>query len=76
MGFPRVFILLRDGDDTFADFEKFRDELAEVNFLDPSEREEADIEELLRQAYNFLILQYEEEEWLALEYMKEGDECF
>lgn len=69
MGFPRVFILLRNGDD-------FRDELAEVNFLDPSEREEADIEELLRQAYNFLVLQDEEEERLALERMKESDECF
>ena len=76
MGFPRVFILLRDGDDIFADFERFRDELAEVNFLDPSEREGADIEELLRQAYNFLVLQDEEEERLALERMKEDDECF
>lgn len=67
MGFPRVFILLRNGDNIFADFDEFREDLAEVNFLDPSEREGADVEELLRQAYNFLVLQDEEEERIAME---------
>lgn len=74
MGFPRVFILLRNGDDIFADFKEFRDGLAEINFIDPSEREGADTDELLRQAYNFLILQDEEEDRLAEERMEE-DEC-
>ena len=68
MGFPRVFILLRDGNDIFADFEDFKNGLAEVNFLDPSEREGADIDEILRQAYNFLVLQDEAEERRAEEF--------
>ena len=68
MGFPRVFILLRNGDDIFADFDEFKNGLAEVNFLDPSEREGADIDEILRQAYNFLVLQDEEEDRRAEEF--------
>lgn len=68
MGFPRVFILLRDGDDIFADFEEFKCGLAEVNFLDPSECEGADIDEILRQAYNFLVLQDEAEDRIAEEF--------
>ena len=68
MGFPRVFILLRNGDDIFADFDEFKSGLAEVNFLDPSEREGEDIDEILRQAYNFLVLQDEAEERRAEEF--------
>lgn len=65
MGFPRVFILLRNGDDIF---DEFKSGLSEVNFLDPSEREGADIDEILRQAYNFLVLQDEAEDRIAEEF--------
>lgn len=73
MGFPRVFILVRDGDELVTTtFEKFKAGLTEVNFLDPSEREGTDIDALLIDAWNFTILaeEYDErmaEEWEDLE---------
>ena len=75
MDFPRVFILIRDyADACFASFDEFMDHVAEVNFFVPAEREEADIEEILTDAWNFLALQEEEEERLADE--MEDDEDF
>lgn len=62
MDFPRVFILVRDDDDLMCDFEHFRDHVAEVNFMTPSEREGANTKEILIEAWNFLSLQEEEEE--------------
>ena len=68
MDFPRVFVLIRDeADSYFISFEEFRDHVAEVNFFTPSEREEADIEAILIEAWNFMSLQEEEEERLAAE---------
>ena len=61
---PQVFILLRNGDDIFADFEDFKNKLAEVNFLRPSDRANADLEQILTDAYNFLLLQDMEEDRL------------
>ena len=59
---PQVFILLRNGDDIFASFEDFKNKLSEVNFLRPADRKSADIEEILIDAYNFLVLQEREED--------------
>lgn len=64
MDFPRVFILIRDDDKLMCDFEQFRDNIAELNFMTPSERDEADTEEILIDAWNFLSLQEEEEDTL------------
>lgn len=61
---PQVFILLRHGDDIFADFEDFKNKLAEVNFLRPADRANADLEQILTDAYNFLLLQDMEEDRL------------
>ena len=61
---PQVFILLRYGDDIFADFEDFKNKLAEVNFLRPADRANADLEQILTDAYNFLLLQDMEEDRL------------
>ena len=66
MDFPRVFILVRDYQESyFMDFDEFKDKVAEVNFLDPKEREGADMEGILTEAWNFLVLteRREEEMW-------------
>ena len=63
MDFPRVFILMRDYDRAYwADFDEWKRDLVEVNFFTPSERNEADLDEILREAWNFLALEEEEEE--------------
>jgi hypothetical protein len=63
MNFPQVFILIRDEDVAYwADFEEWRDDIVELNFFTPSEREDADIEAILIDAWNFLALYEEEEE--------------
>ena len=62
MDFPRVFILMRDYDTTYwASFEEWKRDLIEVNFFTPSERKEADIDDILIDAWNFLALIEEEE---------------
>lgn len=73
MGFPQVFILIRDyGESYFASFEEFRENIAEVNFFNPSDRETADLEDILTDAWNFLSLEEEEEERQA-EMLEEED---
>lgn len=68
MGFPRVFVLIRDqADIAFASYEEFSEHIAEVNFFTPSEREEANLEEILTDAWNFMALQEREEERLYME---------
>ncbi len=63
MDFPRVFILMRDYDTAYwADIEEWKRDLVEVNFFNPSEREEANLDEILTEAWNFLALIEEEEE--------------
>lgn len=69
---PQVFILLRDGDQIFHDYEDFKQNLAELNFLRPADRELYDIDKILINAYNFLVLQDREEEERALQ--REEDE--
>lgn len=67
MDFPRVFILIRDYDQTFTSFEEFSQNVAELNFFNPSDRPEADTEEILIDAWNFLSLFEEEEDRLAIQ---------
>ena len=63
MDFPQVFVLIRDyGESYFASFDEFKQHIAEVNFLDPKEREKSDLDDLLTEAWNFLALTEEEEE--------------
>ena len=63
MDFPRVFILIRDEDTAYwADFKAWKEDIIEVNFFNPSERAEADLDEILTDAWNFLALIEEEEE--------------
>lgn len=62
MAFPQVFILMRDYDIAYwADFEEWKADLIEVNFFNPSERETADIDDILIEAWNFLALAEEAE---------------
>ena len=51
MGFPRVFILFRN-EKSFVcdDFSSWKKGIAEVNFLDPDDRESSDIQEILTDA--------------------------
>lgn len=63
LDFPRVFILMRDYSVAyFASYEKWRDEIVEMNFLDPKDREGADLDEILIDAWNFLALEEEADE--------------
>jgi len=63
MDFPRVFILIRDEDIAYwAGFQEWKDDIVEVNFFNPSERAEADLDSILTEAWNFLALIEEEEE--------------
>ena len=63
MDFPRVFILIRNQDLSYwADFDEWKNDIVELNFFNPSERREADIDSILIDAWNFLALYEEEEE--------------
>lgn len=65
MGFPRVFVLVRDYSAlSSTTFEGFCEKHAELNFLNPQEREGADVEEILTDAWNFLAMEEAEEERL------------
>lgn len=65
MDFPRVFVLIRDyGEAYFSTYEEFAGHIAEVNFLDPKDREGADLESILTEAWNFLALTERREEEL------------
>ena len=74
--FPRVFILVRDYSVAyFADYEDWASQIAEVNFLDPEDREGADIDEILTDAWNFFSLQEDADEQYLAE-LEEEDEAF
>ena len=77
MGFPRVFILMRDYDVAYwAAYEKWKEDLIEVNFFDRTDRlntTEGDLEILLIDAWNFLCLEEQEEERKAQEYEDDID---
>ena len=63
MDFPRVFILIRDYSVAYwAGYEEWKGDIIEVNFFTPSERDEADMDAILTDAWNFLALVEEEDE--------------
>lgn len=76
MGFPRVFILMRNYDAAyFATFEEWKNQLIEVTFFEKADRDnttEEELEEILIDAWNFLLLTEEEEERLSI--LSEEDE--
>lgn len=66
LGEPMAFVLVRDyADAYFSSYDEFCEHIAEVNFLHPEDRANADIDELLRQAWNFIALQEQKEEELS-----------
>ena len=72
MDFPRVFILVRNYEELYpCTFEDFRDNIAELNFLDPKERGTEENIDILIDAWNFLSLQEAAEDDLAQEYIDE-----
>ena len=74
MDFPRVFILVRNYEEIYpCSFEEFRDNIAELNFLDPKDRKDQDIESILIDAWNFLSLQEAAEDALSEEYLNDED---
>lgn len=64
LGFPRCFVLIPNSYDfELATYEEFREDLCEVNWLDPSDKgTPEEQEEVLRLLWNFSIAQEEEEE--------------
>lgn len=72
MDFPRVFILVRNYSDIYpCNYEDFANSIAELNFIDPKDRENANIEDILTDAWNFLALSEQKEERLYNEYNDE-----
>lgn len=68
LGFPRLFILFRDEEQYItSDFESWKEGIAEINFLDPNDRETADLDSLLTDAWNFAALQEAEEDRISEE---------
>ena len=62
MDFPRVFILFCDYDVSYwTEFDDWKNDI-ELTFFTPQERKDADIENILIDAWNFLALIEEEEE--------------
>lgn len=69
MGFPRVLVLVRDYSKLYpCTFEQFRQSIAELNFLSPQDRQQADIPAILTDAWNFLALVERKEEDLYDEF--------
>lgn len=61
MAEPQVFILVRDENTTFSNYEDFKAHCAELNFFNPTDREKYNKEEILIDAYNFCLLQEHQE---------------
>lgn len=74
MDFPQVFILIRDYEEAyFASYEEFKEGIAEINFFNPADRDTADLDDILIDAWNFLSLEEEEEDRQA-ELIREDDD--
>lgn len=75
LNFPRVFILFRNQKDFVLDsFEEWKQGVAEINFLDPSDRKNADIDSILTDAWNFMALQEAKDEELYNDYKDDENE--
>lgn len=66
MGFPRLFILMRDyGTAYWSNFQAWKNGIVEITFMENADKEDTTqerLEELLIDAWNFLTLEEEEEE--------------
>lgn len=62
LGFPRCFILVPDSNDfEFSDYKAFREHIADIQWLDPSEQwSKADKEAVITKLWNFSV-EYDEE---------------
>lgn len=72
LGFPRCFVLMKSDADFYYchDFEQWKTMIAEINWLDPSDRgTQAEQEEVLTRLWNFSIEQEAMEESLYGEYL-------
>lgn len=67
---PRVFIRIRKWLTSDVGFDKFTNEQAEVTFFDPSEKNAANTDMVLRQAFDFLVFQEEMDELNLQELME------
>ncbi len=77
MGFPRLFILIRDYDTAYwSEYERWKNDIVEVTFMERADAKETTKEQLdalLTDAWNFLILEEEEEEKQAEQSMMEDE---
>ena len=65
LGEPCVFILMKDYESSYwADFDQWKNDLIEVNFLYPEERAKYanQMDNILTDAWNFMILQERKQE--------------
>ena len=66
MGFPRIFILMRDEASVYwSDYEEWKHDLIEITFMEKADKEsttEEELESLLIDAWNFLALEEEAED--------------
>ena len=53
---PKVFILVQNSDELFMGYDHFKNNLAQVNLLQPTNNNVLDIDEILLDAYDFLSL--------------------
>ena len=67
LDFPRCFILIPDSQEfEFSDYDSWRENLAQINWLDPTEQwSEADKERVITKLWNF-----------SVEYDRKNDELF
>lgn len=74
LGFPRCFVLMKSDADFYfcRDFEEWQRTIAEINWLDPSDKGTSDEQHhVLETLWNFAIEQEEMEEELYGEYMED-----
>ena len=75
LGFPRCFVLMPSSDEFYvSDYDSWRDNLSEVNWLDPSDKgTPAEQENVLMKLWNFSVMQEQEEDRIAEENGYYGD---
>lgn len=73
LGFPRCFILIRDSSEfEFSDFESWKENLAEINWLDPNDKgTPKEQNEVIIKLWNFSVEYDEKNEELFNEEMNE-----
>lgn len=57
LSFPRCFIWFDDGDAYFADYDNFYAHIADVQWLDGEKPPADELEEIMIEAYNFMVIE-------------------